>query len=358
MSESQSESVIVGASKQSSASPRWPAPPALGTLAPVRMDRAADPASPPRRPEAGVRLPLLSGALGLLLTCCVTTASPAAASASPPAAAASASAPAKQKLSSGPGWVRPQTARHEPVALAQVAERVNKARAAGKTPVVVFDLDHTLFDGRPRTLVILAEFAATLPAAQRKQADAIRKISLQGVAYLLKDTLRAVGVVDPQLVAAAEAYWKPRFFSDRYVDLDVPIAGAAEYVRDLWKRGALVVYLSGRNAEGMLDGTTTSLQRWGFPLGVRGAQLILKPRFDEPDETFKQASLDHISALGQVVGSFENEPGNLAAMALRWPDAAVIFLDTDFNPGGAVKTPPASARWVGDYADYSPPTAP
>ena len=137
----------------------------------------------------------------------------------------------------------------------------------------------------------------------------------------------------------------------------VPIAGAAEYVRDLWKRGALVIYLSGRNAEAMLDGTTTSLQRWGFPLGVRGAQLILKPRFDEPDETFKQASLDHITALGQVVGSFENEPGNLAAMALRWPDAAVVFLDTDFNPGGAVKTPPASARWVGDYADYTPPPA-
>ena len=203
--------------------------------------------------------------------------------------------------------------------------------------------------------MILAEFAATLPAAQRKHADAIRKVSLQGVSYLLKDTLRGVGVVDPQVVAAAEAYWKPRFFSDRYVDLDVPIAGAAEYVRDLWRRGALVVYLSGRNAEGMLGGTTTSLQKWGFPLGVRGAQLILKPRFDEPDETFKQASLDHISALGQVVGSFENEPGNLAAMALRWPDAAVVFLDTDFNPSGAVKTPPASARWVGDYADYAPP---
>lgn len=296
----------------------------------------------------------MPAALGLLLTCCVTT-SASVATASPPAAAA-AKAPAK-KLSAGPGWVSPQSSRYEPAALAQVAERVAKARAAGQMPVVVFDLDHTLFDGRPRTLVILAEFAATLPAAQRKQADAIRKIPLHGVSYLLKDTLRSVGVVDPQLVAAAEAYWKPRFFSDRYVDLDVPIAGASEYVRDLWKRGALVVYLSGRNAEAMLVGTTTSLQKWNFPLGVRGAQLVLKPRFDEPDDTFKQASLDAISALGTIVASFENEPGNLTAMAQRWPDAAVVFLDTDFNPGGAVKTPPASARWVGDYADYTPPPA-
>lgn len=245
--------------------------------------------------------------------------------------------------------------RHQPAALADVAVRVAAARAAGRTPVVVFDLDHTLYDGRPRTLVILAEFAATLPASQRKQADAIRRISLQGVSYLLKDTLAAAGIKDAALVAAAEAYWKPRFFSDAYVDLDVPIAGAAAYVRDLWSRGALVVYLSGRNAEAMLTGTTASLQKWGFPVGVRGAQLVLKPTFAEPDETFKQASLDHITALGSVVASFENEPGNLAAMATRWPDAAAVFLDTDFNPSGAVHTPPASARWVGDYADYAPP---
>lgn len=295
----------------------------------------------------------MPGALGLLLTCCVTTS---VASVATPATAAPAAARTKQ-LSSGPGWVSPQTARYEPAALAQIAEQVAKTRAAGQTPVVVFDLDHTLFDGRPRTLVILAEFAATLPAAQRKQADAIRKIPLGGVSYLLKDTLRSVGITDPQLVAAAEAYWKPRFFSDRYVDLDVPIAGAAEFVRDLWRRGALVVYLSGRNAEAMLQGTTASLQKWSFPLGVRGTQLVLKPRFDEPDETFKQASLDAITALGKIVASFENEPGNLSAMAQRWPDAAVVFLDTDFNPGGAIKAPPASARWLGDYADYTPPPA-
>lgn len=294
--------------------------------------------------------------LALLLTCCVHPS----ASATTGSTVAPASAPATAKagkagLSHRPGWVAPQLKRHDPAALAQVAERVTAAKGIGRTPVVVFDLDHTLYDGRPRTLVILAEFAATLPAAQRKQADAIRRIPLQGVAYLLADTLRAAGVDDPKLIAAAEAYWKPRFFSDAYVDLDVPIAGAAAYVRDLWQRGALVVYLSGRNAEAMLTGTTASLQKWGFPVGVRGAQLVLKPTFAEPDDTFKQASLDHITALGSVVASFENEPGNLAAMASRWPDAAHVFLDTDFNPTGATRTPPTTARWVGDYADYAPP---
>lgn len=291
--------------------------------------------------------------LALLLTCCVTPVAPRAEARPPTTAAATAN-----NLSHRPGWIAPQRARYQPQALADIAARVVREVAAGHSAVVVFDIDHTLYDGRPRTLVILAEYAATLPASQRRHAEAIQNISLKGVSYLLKDTLTAAGVTDPQVIAAAEAFWKPRFFSDAYVDLDVPLPGAAAYVRDLWSRGALIVYLTGRNAEAMLTGTTASLQKWGFPVGVRGAQLVLKPTFAESDEVFKEASLNHITSLGTVVASFENEPGNLTAMATHWPAAAHIFLDTDYNPGGATKAPPASAHWVGDYADYTPTPAP
>ena len=293
--------------------------------------------------------------LALLLTCCVTTAAPCAEAKVPTAAAARGA----NNLAHKPGWIAPQRARYQPQVLADIAAHVTREVAAGRSPVVVFDIDHTLYDGRPRTLVILAEFAATLPPSQRRYADAIQNIPLKGVAYLLKDTLTASGVTDPQVIAAAEAYWKPRFFGDTFLNLDVPLPGAAAYVQDLWSRGALVVYLTGRNAEAMLTGTTASLQKWGFPVGVRGAQLVLKPTFAESDEVFKEASLNHITSLGSVIASFENEPGNLTAMASHWPTAAHVFLDTDYNPGGAIKAPPASARWVGDYADYAPaPAAP
>ncbi|MBL9100522.1 MAG: hypothetical protein JNL82_06180 [Myxococcales bacterium] len=303
--------------------------------------------------SAALRNVRSSLALAVLLACCVH---PQVASTAPPATPAKSAKTAK--VPQGPGWVAPQTGRYDRAALAQVAERVAAAKAAGKTPVVVFDLDHTLFDGRPRTLVILAEWAASIAAEQPAVAAAVGRIPLQGISYLLRDTLAAVGVTDARLVAAAEAYWKPRFFSDAYAALDVPIAGASAYVQDLWRRGAVVVYLSGRNADGMLSGTTASLQKWGFPVGVRATAVVLKPSFAEPDDTFKKASLDQISALGAVVASFENEPGNLGVMAARWPDALPIFLDTDFNPGGAVKTPPAAARWVGDYTTAPRPAGP
>lgn len=289
-------------------------------------------------------------ALAILLTCCV---GPSVAHTAPPADKPRAAA----KLSHGPGWVKPQTSRYDNTVLAAIGERVTTIKAAGQVPVVVFDLDHTLFDGRPRTLVILAEFAASVAAEQPAVARAIGRLALRDIAYLLRDTLNSVGVTDPKVIAAAEAYWKPRFFSDPYSQLDVPIAGAAAYVQSLWQRGAVIVYLSGRNADGMLTGTTASLQKWGFPVGVRGVQVVLKPSFSEPDDTFKKASLAQISALGQVVASFENEPGNLGMMATRWPDATPVFLDTDFNPGGAVHSPPTTARWVGDYTS-APPTPP
>ncbi len=253
------------------------------------------------------------------------------------------------------GWVAPQTNRYDAAVLADVARSVDAARAAGTAPVVVFDLDHTLYDGRPRTLMILAEFAATLPVHQQQHGVAIRSLSLDRIAYLLGDTLGAAGIIDPAVVKAAEDHWKPRFFSDDYLQLDVPLPGAVAYVQDLWQRGAVVVYLSGRNAPAMLRGTTASLQQWGFPIGVGGTQLVLKPAFDMADEAFKHTAFAQISALGTVVASFENEPGNLGAMATAWPEALPVFLDTDFNPGGAAKTPPDRARWVPDYSRYVPP---
>ena len=159
--------------------------PLWGTLAAVRLDPA---------PASRLRPAL---ALAILLTCCV---GPSVAHTAPPASKPVAAA----KLSQGPGWVSPQTHRYDATALAAIAERVTTTRAAGQVPVVVFDLDHTLFDGRPRTLVILAEFAATVAAEQPSVARAIGRIALHDVAYLLRDTLAKVGVTDAKVVAEFE----------------------------------------------------------------------------------------------------------------------------------------------------------
>jgi len=221
------------------------------------------------------------------------------------------------------------------------------AGAPARRPVVVFDLDHTLFDGRGRTLQILLEWASTRPHADDAAAR-VRGLSAAQVAYRIEDTLRAAGVRDAAAVAEIKAFWADRFFSDDYAELDVPVPGAPAYVRSLHEAGAFVVYLTGRDAPGMLEGTLESLDEWEFPLGLVNTQLILKPRADLSDLEFKRDALEQVAALGDVVATFENEPRNLALMAERFPAAIAVFLDTDKNPDHVVPLP-KGARMVPAY---------
>src|SRR5215471_8825485 len=76
-----------------------------------------------------------------------------------------------------------------------------EADARGPTPVVVFDLDGTLMDNRPRTLAILREFADTLSGEDREVAARLRACDAEHLAYLLTDSLSALGVTRSDLVA-------------------------------------------------------------------------------------------------------------------------------------------------------------
>ena len=239
---------------------------------------------------------------------------------------------------------------HDAKALVDVAARVSQEKD-GKGAVVVFDLDHTLFDNRTRTLQLLLQFASTLPPEKLDAATKIRALSLPQVHYRLADTLAEVKLKDPAVLEAAKRYWAERFFADEAVALDVPYTGAVEYVRELHKRGAFVVYLTGRATEQMLVGSTESLRRWGFPIGVPGTQLIHKPVVDMEDVTFKEQAFVQIDRLGTVVAAFENEPVNLLAMAKHWSDAIPVFLQTDFNPRNPSELPKNARK----LRDFSPP---
>ena len=57
--------------------------------------------------------------------------------------------------------------------LDRILAHVRAAKQGGKTPVVVFDLDHTLLDNGPRTVELLLEFA-------RERGDALLESRLLG----------------------------------------------------------------------------------------------------------------------------------------------------------------------------------
>ena len=176
--------------------------------------------------------------------------------------------------------------------------------ASGRAPpVVVFDLDGTLMDNRPRSAAILHEIAGLWETRHPDVSQKLRAAHPDSLAYLLTDSLKLLGVTTLELVAEAEEYWKSRFFRDEHLVHDVAIEGAVLFARDCYAAGATLVYLTGRDLPHMSLGTFRSLRDLGFPIAVAGTEVILKPTADMPDELFKREVAPKLRRIGHVIAN-------------------------------------------------------
>ncbi|HVY48324.1 MAG TPA: HAD family hydrolase [Minicystis sp.] len=225
--------------------------------------------------------------------------------------------------------------------LDDIVARVRAQRASGgAAPVVVFDLDGTLLDNRPRVTAILHELAAAWRERHPKDADACARANPDDIVYGFIDNLVRLGVTDPARHAEGLAFWKARFFTDLHQRHDVEVRGARAYVRAVHEAGAVVVYLTGRDLPGMALGSFASLRDLGFPIGVIGAELVVKPTFEMPDAAFKRDVAPELARLGEVVAAFDNEAANVNLFLEAHPSCAAVFLDTQYAPD----PPPLDAR--------------
>lgn len=218
-------------------------------------------------------------------------------------------------------------------ALTSLFSNIEHAQREHRDPLVVFDLDGTLYDNTHRTLRILLEYAHTHALRHPSLLEAIHGFSVKGLKYRVSDTLEALGFTEPALVAEVTAFWKDRFFTNAYCLYDLPIAGGPEVVREVHRRGGVPCYLTGRDAPNMLQGTLATLQRDGFPVGRVDTRIILKPDFAMDDMAFKEGVIAHLRGTGRVVGSFDNEPGLCNLFKTSFPEATVVWLDTSHAPG-------------------------
>ncbi len=218
--------------------------------------------------------------------------------------------------------------------------KVSDSKPREPSPVVVFDLDGTLMDNRPRTLAILQELAHELKVEAHSAAGVFAAAKAEQLAYLLGDTLQKLGLEHPELAARAESFWKTRFFSDDYLKHDAAIEGSVEFARACYEAGACLVYFTGRDLPLMGLGSFQSLRDLGFPIGVVGTELVCKPDAKIPDELFKRTEGPKLIRVGRVVAAFDNEPANCNAFLEMNPDADVIFVDTQHLPGA----PPLDSR--------------
>jgi hypothetical protein len=211
--------------------------------------------------------------------------------------------------------------------LRSIVDRAAELMRAGKHAVVVFDLDGTLLDNRPRTAAIFRELAGEWAPQHPDDAKTLAGAATEHIVYGVAGSLHRLGL-RAELHAEVTDYWKARFFRDPHLSHDVPLDGAAAFVRALHELGTQIVYLTGRDLPNMSIGTWASLRDNGFPIGVVGTSLVCKPDFDTPDETFKRDVFPAVARLGDVVASFDNEPGNCNVALSALPGAVSVLLDT------------------------------
>ncbi len=222
---------------------------------------------------------------------------------------------------------------HSAAVLDGIVKQVRESYSRQESPVVVFDLDGTLLDNRPRILNILREYGENELKDVRPEAkEKIDAIAIDDIRYMLTDTLRGAGIEEPAILNNGAVYWAQRFFTDAYLHHDAPNVGAVDFVRTLYSSGARIVYLTGRDAPRQLLGTVKSLRDHGFPIGIQGSELIMKPTVQTQDAMFKQKLTRYLRGFGTVIAAFDSETANINVYRRAFGKATCVLFKTNASP--------------------------
>lgn len=235
--------------------------------------------------------------------------------------------------------------------LRAVHESVREVSERGALPVLVFDLDSTLFSTCPRNLKILEDFVTARGEEHPLLKEIWPTLTEEDMGWNVHESLQERGVEDEELLADLRQFWAARFFTDEFCEIDTPVPGAPEFVSACHDAGAFIYYLTGRHVHGMEKGTVNGLVKHGFPLFTGKATCQLKPDFYANDKEFKTAALDAVRSLdGEVVATFENEPGNANLFMRAFPEAKHYLLDTVHSP--EAEAPDPSLIVMDDFTSF------
>lgn len=222
---------------------------------------------------------------------------------------------------------------------------ISAFNAENKSIVAIFDLDSTLFNVSPRTQKILSEFAQEL--TEKELGDQLSRVSVKQSDWGLKETLTNSGFnleSDPEIFPKLRDFWVKRFFSDHYLQYDVPTRGAVVFAHQLVEACSVkpeLIYLTGRDEARMGNGTREVLKKWIFPEG----RVVLKPHRDMDDGEFKLQWLAQLIETERITHPeneilfFENEPVNINLIGRKFPDVHVIFLNTTHSRREEISVP-------------------
>ena len=203
----------------------------------------------------------------------------------------------------------------------------------GTHPLVVFDLDSTLFDVAPRLEKSLIDIASE-SVIKEKFPNVIpffKNIKTRRQDWGFVEVLRRAGVDHDhhELFHTVRQLWIEKFFSNEYIHFDVPYDGSAAFVQKIRQLKVPIVYLTGRDYFRMEQGSREVLLKWNFPLDDETCKLVMKPERSMDDALFKRDWIrEHIDSTKKSLFLFENEPVNINLVSKHFPDVELVFFDS------------------------------
>lgn len=208
---------------------------------------------------------------------------------------------------------------------------LEQAKQSGPQGLLVFDLDSTVFDNRPRQARIVREFGKTIGSKELQACQPWHFTS----GWDLKSAMIACGLkreMAEVTYGELKAFWGERFFTSEYCVDDIEIVGAPRYLHALDYAKARVIYVTGRH-EAMRAGTEACLERCRMPMPSQGGhvQLLMKPTLAESDDAYKRETHERLKKLGTVLAAFDNEPTHINDYATKFETAIPVHLATDHS---------------------------
>lgn len=210
----------------------------------------------------------------------------------------------------------------------KILDDIEKLVTKTPNPLLLFDIDDTLFSTVTREIRIWREYGEKYDVPKLRNFPE-RPIKSWDLKEVMVDQLGLDLDWFQDHRDALRFFWKERFFSNEYVQYDTPLPGASDYLRALHQGGGHIFYITGRNREEMEKGTKAILKKYGFPFEVDRATLFMndfsnqaliqknqteeerKRAQIESDRIFKEKTFAKVKKMGTAVASFDNESKNI-----------------------------------------------
>jgi hypothetical protein len=223
-----------------------------------------------------------------------------------------------------------------------VVNRIEKAKSSKKTPIAVIDIDGTIALHYLRTREIFRQAVKTFDLPEEFKANLANYDPCEYDYYPRKNLLQ-MGLQEDETLAGIMKFWDNNFFSNRFLHLDKPVAGAREFMEIILNLGVNVFYLSGRDDQNMGDGTRAWLKNHNFMGDHSRTSLFLKADLSITSVESKIVAGEKIKSIGEPALIIDNEPGELEALWRQFPQAVTVLLDTP-NSGRPGNLPPQTLK--------------